>query len=545
MARRNVSQNKITTGSLEKIVGVNSGKKTPLYDYDVILGRSKTAYISSQDPNVSRNHCSLKYTPNGWLIKDLGSVNGTYIDNVRIPSNEHVPLTSGCSIYFGPKEDAPEGYKFEGAKLSNGENELGKRASRKNYCSQKSSDTKAVKRKASPTGMPPQNSSEKRTVIDVIGVPAVGNSNLLVKSNNHSCEEDGYHTDSSISSLDSLKTRIRKANSSQKKKEKRARFCREDNLIGPSTSTGLFRPVPGLERLPFQENSDSENSQSLLNDDIADWNPDSQTYKNQDLKNVSPVKKFLCSTDLNSSSVAVHSNLLKVLQKKVNDLQKTIKTLNLKFSDTMNENARLVEVLKSKEEAEINVKEDFKKLLEDELICNICTELYIKPITLGCSHTFCQHCIFEWKKKKKQCPMCRERIETETTCLFLDNFINKAVEKLDPPSLEKRLELLKKREESQKKKPKRKKSKSNNRRTSNPPEVAEVDREDEVEYLRSRISEIQSYTDDIQSYVDVIDELINDRIPDSGENNSHAYFGGFGRCYNCGRLGHWADDCPH
>ncbi|XP_042912083.1 uncharacterized protein [Parasteatoda tepidariorum] len=112
-------------------------------------------------------------------------------------------------------------------------------------------------------------------------------------------------------------------------------------------------------------------------------------------------------------------------------------------------NQQKLEKLKAKQEK--NAKDDFKKLIEDELICNICTEILIKPITLGCSHTFCKFCISEWKEQKGECPMCRASIKTEIPCLFLDNFISKAVEQIDPASVVKRLEIIKCREEEQKK----------------------------------------------------------------------------------------------
>lgn len=49
-------------------------------------------------------------------------------------------------------------------------------------------------------------------------------------------------------------------------------------------------------------------------------------------------------------------------------------------------------------------------LLESELQCSVCAELFITPITLNCSHSFCEYCITMWKKKKKDCPICRQVI---------------------------------------------------------------------------------------------------------------------------------------
>lgn len=50
---------------------------------------------------------------------------------------------------------------------------------------------------------------------------------------------------------------------------------------------------------------------------------------------------------------------------------------------------------------------EFGELMESELQCSICAELFVEATTLNCSHTFCKYCICTWKKKKKDCPICR------------------------------------------------------------------------------------------------------------------------------------------
>lgn len=82
-------------------------------------------------------------------------------------------------------------------------------------------------------------------------------------------------------------------------------------------------------------------------------------------------------------------------------------------------------------------------LMENELQCSICADLFINPTTLNCSHTFCQYCITTWKKKKKDCPICRTPIKSECRTLALDSFIEKMVDKLSSEMKQKRQEILK------------------------------------------------------------------------------------------------------
>ncbi|XP_068632418.1 E3 ubiquitin-protein ligase RNF8-like [Battus philenor] len=90
---------------------------------------------------------------------------------------------------------------------------------------------------------------------------------------------------------------------------------------------------------------------------------------------------------------------------------------------------------------------EFTDIMENELQCSICAELFVTAITLSCSHTFCKYCITEWKKKKRDCPICRAPILSECKSLVLDSFIDKMVENLSTEMKQKRLNLLKSREE--------------------------------------------------------------------------------------------------
>ncbi|CAL1268384.1 unnamed protein product [Larinioides sclopetarius] len=216
--------------------------------------------------------------------------------------------------------------------------------------------------------------------------------------------------------------------------------------------------------------------------------------------------------------------------------------------------SRLVKDLKSEEFLKRKFQVEFQKMLEDELMCNICTEVFLKAITLGCSHTFCEYCISEWKKKQKKCPICREKITSETKILVLDSFINKAVEQLDIGTQNRRKELTATREKAKATKQKKsKRSRGRNRRVQNESsdsnEIRQIRGESsnsigvQIRFSRHNSPSIQVLQDD--EFMD----LTSDFSDLSDENDSsvegYGYFGGYGRCYSCGRRGHWANGCPY
>ena len=66
-----------------------------------------------------------------------------------------------------------------------------------------------------------------------------------------------------------------------------------------------------------------------------------------------------------------------------------------------------------------------------EFTCSICCELFVRPHTLPCSHSFCQSCIAEWMEWKNECPICRKEVTSQPVyCLALENAVDRYAETL-------------------------------------------------------------------------------------------------------------------
>lgn len=69
--------------------------------------------------------------------------------------------------------------------------------------------------------------------------------------------------------------------------------------------------------------------------------------------------------------------------------------------------------------------------IKKELQCSICHTYYFKAVTLSCAHSFCYSCIQEWRENHASCPMCRQKVETITPSIILDNMVAIIVNKTE------------------------------------------------------------------------------------------------------------------
>ena len=78
--------------------GTTSPKEFELTRPEVIIGRDPNVDVTFPSPAVSRRHARLTREGEGYMLEDLGSSNGTYLNGERL--SERRLLKTGDQIRF-------------------------------------------------------------------------------------------------------------------------------------------------------------------------------------------------------------------------------------------------------------------------------------------------------------------------------------------------------------------------------------------------------------------------------------------------------------
>ena len=66
------------------LAGSQAGQAFPLTETVTKLGRHPDSEIMLDDITVSRRHAEVERTADGYIVRDAGSLNGTYVNQERV-----------------------------------------------------------------------------------------------------------------------------------------------------------------------------------------------------------------------------------------------------------------------------------------------------------------------------------------------------------------------------------------------------------------------------------------------------------------------------
>ncbi|TWT99099.1 FHA domain-containing protein FhaB [Botrimarina colliarenosi] len=84
------------------LAGAKKGAAVPIKKNRFVIGRGKDCTLRAGSEAISRNHCELLVTEAGVTVRDLGSRNGTYVNDAKI-EGVHA-LSNGDTLRIGPLE---------------------------------------------------------------------------------------------------------------------------------------------------------------------------------------------------------------------------------------------------------------------------------------------------------------------------------------------------------------------------------------------------------------------------------------------------------
>ncbi|XP_069030307.1 E3 ubiquitin-protein ligase rnf8 isoform X2 [Embiotoca jacksoni] len=416
-------------------VGRNSDWLRLFENTEITIGRSVDVSYQLLSPTcplmISRQHCIFKQTEDGqWTVTDRKSLNGVWVNGNRIPADEAHQLRLGDSIQLGvPVIGTKVEFDYILVQrllkdiklyLAKGQREGAKTAHA----------TKKPKRKLTMEEVEPSTSKSK-----------LYRCSSADKSTATPCPLSPVKRQQRLShSLPEETTPSRQLRESNRLSGDSSIHCDLDNLQMYSQNILLLREqvddtqrqVASLEGKPCQADLLKEEQVCELQGQLDTLRAKMHRMETLE-KSFSETKK-----QLEEQKTQHQEELLKKrLDDALHEQKKVIDELALSrqgFEEILLAKNKELEMTKEEKERATAQKEEVvtqvTEVLENELQCIICSELFIEAVILNCAHSFCCHCIKLWRKKKDECPMCRQPILSQTRCLALDNCIDSMVDNL-------------------------------------------------------------------------------------------------------------------
>jgi predicted component of type VI protein secretion system len=87
--------------SLVVASGAHKGKVIPITGPQFLVGRDAQCHLRPASQAISKQHCGVLVRDGQIYVKDFGSTNGTFVNDILIRSTE-VPVVDGASLKIGP-----------------------------------------------------------------------------------------------------------------------------------------------------------------------------------------------------------------------------------------------------------------------------------------------------------------------------------------------------------------------------------------------------------------------------------------------------------
>src|SRR3972149_1239480 len=82
------------------LAGAKEGTQIPLKKDKFVIGRASECTLRAGSSAISRRHCAIVRKDGVWVVRDLGSRNGTFLNDSAVETP--TPLQVGDKLRVGP-----------------------------------------------------------------------------------------------------------------------------------------------------------------------------------------------------------------------------------------------------------------------------------------------------------------------------------------------------------------------------------------------------------------------------------------------------------
>ncbi|BFZ07260.1 hypothetical protein BsWGS_10300 [Bradybaena similaris] len=568
----------------------------------VTIGRSPETVYSIFSDMISRCHaCIRRQGDNKWTITDNKSLNGTFVNGQQLKPSAECTLQEGDLVQFGvpvsPNTPAEFVYKFFSSLKVRIEKAGGKKLKLdSSVCEDKETLSASESFGMEDCEIKRKNACSKS---DDSRVPDGSNNSvrqLIEESQKKQMEKEAEYLARLAEMERLLKEKeeherqvLQELEQERKEKEYQAQEVEDLRL---KEQVILLEMQQKQEELEREKNELKQKMQAELEASVQEREKALKAQLTGQREMLLSEKREVEENLQKEMEKALEEKNKELEQQLLNQKQKLEKVLEMKdmeqkllenqLNETKQENITAkLQVLKARED----ILSNFVELMEMELQCAICNELFIKATSLNCAHVFCKLCIAQWMKVKKECPSCRSAVTSQLQALALDSYIDKMVEQLSDEMKQRRATLVDQRKVEQDKfdvaeagpssnmaaasatntdgagasrgsrsarirgRPRgrgrgrgRSRGRGAETAAAQPPQAAAATPLIEIsDESSAEMSPVSSSDFDSDTYFGLQAQYSSS---DEADGDPGAYYGGYGSCFRCGRRGHWANGCP-
>ncbi|XP_030577664.1 E3 ubiquitin-protein ligase rnf8 isoform X1 [Archocentrus centrarchus] len=421
---------------------------------EITIGRGVDVTYQLLSPTcplmISRLHCTFRQSEDGhWTVTDKKSLNGVWVNGNRLPADEAHQLRLGDSIQLGVPVIGNKA-EFDYILVQRPLRDIKLYLAKRQRVSSKSAHvSKKPKRKLTVEEVEPSTSK-----------PKLYRCSSADKSFAAPCPLSPLKGQQELSRAQPAGTGPgREVQQVEQPSDCSSTTCDLDNLQMYSQNILLLREqVDDTQRQVASLEGEPQQADPLRGEQVRELRGQLDALRAKMHRMETLEKSFSESKrQLEEQKTQQQEELLKKqLEEALHEQKKVIDELALSrqgFEEILLAKNKELEVTKEEKEKARAQKEEVvtqvTEVLENELQCIICSELFIEAVILNCAHSFCCYCIKQWRKKKDECPICRQAIQSQTRCLALDNCIDRMVENLSLDMKARRQTLITERKDKQ------------------------------------------------------------------------------------------------